>query len=111
MKVIWAFIIASLVVVALWRFTGVTFPMRQLKILIVLLSTTAAAMLLVKGVLRGFSRTGGWRPATPLLIWAASLLSLSAWALWGEALAMGVYAVLALAASVLTQRQREQQTL
>ena len=108
--IFWTLVVASLLAVAFWRYTDIAFPMLQLRIVIVVLSTTAGAAYLVKGILLGFSNLGGWKAATPLLLWAASMLALATWGLWGVGVSIVLCVLCALAASVLAQRIREHPT-
>jgi peptidoglycan/LPS O-acetylase OafA/YrhL len=111
--IMWSVIIISTFVVAFWRYTGIAFPDLQLRILIVAFGTVSGAMNLYRGILLGFSKHGGWTAAAVPLLWAgvALFISFSALASPNER-ELALYptvaaAVLALAASVLSQRNKE----
>jgi hypothetical protein len=111
--IVWSIILITTLVVTFWRYTGFPFPELQLRILAVVFGTISAARNLYRGILLGFSKHGGWHAAAVPLLWAGVGLSiaLSALALPSER-GRALYptfagAVLALAASVLAQRNKE----
>lgn len=109
MVIIWGIAIAVMLATALWRFTGLPFPSLQLRILIVLLATGSGAVFIVRGILRGFSRTGGWKAAAAPLLIGVFGLSLGAAHLTDKTnLPLSVLGLVCiLAGVVLQQRERE----
>lgn len=109
MMIVTSSIVVGLVAVAMWRFTGLRFPSLELRILIVALGTFAGGGFLYRGLLRGFSRDGGWRSAAAPLLWAVVGLSLAAGHLTAVAsLPLTLLgAAFAFAGAVMQQRDRE----
>lgn len=111
--IVWSVIIVSLLAVAFWRYTGIPFPKQQLRILIVVFGTAAGVMNLYRGILLGFSKRAGWGVAAVPLLWAGVMLIISFDALASprepdNTLPLSLLAaVLAIAASVLAQRNSE----